>query len=172
MDTPLKGKPGAMAEPEIYHCKQTPFVPNSRLPVLVYRDVLPRPYDESTASVMLEKNQWLKGVCHRQYSVLSNRDRALGEQSHDITSIPTPTNATVGDSPAHVHRLTKTAVFQGASTLLLGVGPLEDASTGQQIRVEAGDVIILPAGVSHCSKDFENEYRYVGVYPEVSYLCS
>lgn len=34
------------------------------------------------------------------------------------------------------------------------------------IRVEAGDAIIFPAGVSHCSVDFE-DYRYMGVYPEV-----
>lgn len=58
-------------------------------------------------------------------------------------------------------------MFQGSSTLLLGVGPLEDPSNGQEAVLRAGDVIILPAGVSHCSKDFQDDYRYIGVYPKV-----
>lgn len=33
--------------------------------------------------------------------------------------------------------------------------------------LKAGDVIILPAGVSHCSRDFQDDYRYIGVYPKV-----
>ena len=59
------------------------------------------------------------------------------------------------------------AVFQGSSTLLLGVGPVEDATNGQEVSVKAGDVIILPAGMSHCSKSFQDGYRYIGVYPKV-----
>ena len=49
-------------EPETYYCAQTPFVPNSRLPTLVYRDVLPRPHDEETTREFLEGNQWMRGV--------------------------------------------------------------------------------------------------------------
>lgn len=67
--------------------------------------------------------------------------------------------------------LTSKAVFQGSSTLLLGVGPNEDAGKGHEVLMKAGDVIILPAGVSHCSRDFQDDYRYVGVYPKVSRRC-
>lgn len=48
--------------PEVYYCSQTSFVPNSRLPVLLYRNVLPRPLSEETAKQCLEQNQWLHGV--------------------------------------------------------------------------------------------------------------
>jgi uncharacterized protein YjlB len=63
------------------------------------------------------------------------------------------------------------AIIQGSSTLLLGVGPNEDERNGQEVIVNAGDVIILPAGVAHCSKHFQDEYRYVGAYPIVSQAC-
>lgn len=64
--------------------------------------------------------------------------------------------------------LTPAAVFQGSSTLLVGAGPLDDENAGKTIFMKAGDAIVLPAGVSHCSKDFQDEYRYIGVYPEAS----
>ncbi|KAI1442736.1 hypothetical protein F5Y02DRAFT_395448 [Annulohypoxylon stygium] len=125
-------------EPETYYLEPTQFVPNSKLPVLVYRNVLPQPYDEITTQVFLERNQWLKG-------------------------------GTWGAIPKHhFHPNTHEcyAVFQGSSTLLLGVGPNEDAGKGHEVLMKAGDVIILPAGVSHCSRDFQDDYRYVGVYPK------
>ncbi|KAL6407180.1 hypothetical protein AUP68_10007 [Ilyonectria robusta] len=59
------------------------------------------------------------------------------------------------------------AVFQGSSTLLIGVGPTEDEKGGQKVLMEAGDVIILPAGVSHCTQDIHEDYKYLGVYPKV-----
>lgn len=63
--------------------------------------------------------------------------------------------------------LTAAAVFRGSSTLLLGVGTLEDAANGIEVVVRAGDAIIMPAGVSHCSRDFQGDYRYIGAYPKV-----
>ncbi|KAL2863192.1 cupin domain-containing protein [Aspergillus lucknowensis] len=126
------------AQPEIYFCEPTRYVPNSQLPVLVYRDVLSKPYDEETIQTQLEGNRWLKGGIW-------------------------------GAIPRHhFHPNTHEcyAVFQGSSTLLIGAGPLDDIDKGQTIHVKVGDVIILPAGVSHCSKDFEGDYRYMGVYPE------
>lgn len=59
------------------------------------------------------------------------------------------------------------AVTRGSSTLLLGVGPSEDPKVGQKVHLAAGDVIILPAGVSHCSVDFQDDYFYLGFYPLV-----
>lgn len=50
------------SEPEVYHCGQTPFVPNSKLPILVYRDVLPKPFSEEATKQFLEKNEWPYGV--------------------------------------------------------------------------------------------------------------
>jgi uncharacterized protein YjlB len=70
--------------------------------------------------------------------------------------------------PGLGQKLIQQAVFRGSSTLLVGVGPLETEALGQEIYIEAGDVIILPAGVSHCSKESQNHYTYIGAYPDVS----
>lgn len=65
---------------------------------------------------------------------------------------------------------------------MLGVGPLEhdrdhddehdvgDSDGGRGVRVDlgAGDIIILPAGVSHCSVTSQGDYEYLGLYPEGS----
>jgi uncharacterized protein YjlB len=59
------------------------------------------------------------------------------------------------------------AVVKGSSELLIGVGPLDSEAEGEVIHVESGDVIVLPAGVSHCSKSFSEDYRYIGAYPKV-----
>lgn len=40
-------------------------------------------------------------------------------------------------------------------------------SGGVEIDVGPGDVIVVPAGVSHFSISSEDDYRYTGVYPEV-----
>ena len=54
------------------------------------------------------------------------------------------------------------AVIQGHSILRVGC-PIE----GQLIEMSPGDVIVLPAGVSHFSTDSDPEYRYIGAYPKV-----
>lgn len=58
-------------------------------------------------------------------------------------------------------------VVVGTTTMLVGRGPLDNESEGQLISLEPGDVIILPAGVSHMNAEFTEDYRYVGVYPDV-----
>ncbi|KAI0006377.1 hypothetical protein F4779DRAFT_596625 [Xylariaceae sp. FL0662B] len=127
-------------EPQVHYCSKTLYVPNSKKPVLVYRQVLPEPHDEETAKELLERNKWLKGGAWGAYS------------------------------KPHFHPNTHEcyAVLKGSSTLLLGVGPLEDEDLGTLIHVDSGDVIILPAGVSHCSKESQEGYRYIGVYPKGS----
>ncbi|KAL1972593.1 hypothetical protein VTN31DRAFT_7007 [Thermomyces dupontii] len=127
-------------EPEIYYCGPTRFVPNSRLPILIYRNVLPQPITEETTGEFLEKNNWVK---RGTWGAISRH---------------------------HFHPNTHECygVYQGSSTLLLGTGPLDKEEDGQTIYVEKGDVIVLPAGTAHCSKDFKDDYRYVGVYPDGS----
>ncbi|CAG9975152.1 unnamed protein product [Clonostachys byssicola] len=58
------------------------------------------------------------------------------------------------------------AIIKGSSELLIGVGPLDTEAEGEVIHVESGDAIILPAGVSHCSKSSSQDYRYLGAYPK------
>lgn len=67
------------------------------------------------------------------------------------------------------------AVVGGSSTLILGldvgITPAEitELPTDKkyiELVMNVGDVIILPAGVSHCSKTFCEDYRYVAAYPK------
>lgn len=60
------------------------------------------------------------------------------------------------------------AVFKGSSNLLLGRGPFDPATDGVEVQVSKGDVIVVPAGVSHCSLSSEDGYEYVGLYPKGS----
>ena len=111
--------------PEQYFIKtSTPHVPNSALPVLVYRSALPdNPSAESTCA-RIEPNKWLKG----------------GVFKHVGTH--------------HFHSVTHEcyAVFKGHSRLMLGRGPL-DPETEDDLLLDlgVGDAIVLPAGVAHCS---------------------
>lgn len=57
--------------------------------------------------------------------------------------------------------------MQGSSTLSLGLDVTsEERDGGVDVKMNTGDVIVLPAGVSHCSKVFSPEYRYLAAYPK------
>jgi hypothetical protein len=65
------------------------------------------------------------------------------------------------------------AIIQGSSRLVLGRQKPSDgqeSTDGVEIDVETGDVVVVPAGVSHRSLDGSSKggYKYIGVYPEVS----
>lgn len=110
-----------MKDPETYTLNPTGHVPNSALPVLVYRDVLPQPYDQITAKDALEKNEWTQGGVFGHYP------------AH------------------HYHSVTHEcyAVFSGNTRFLLGRGPLDHADHGVEVDLHAGDIIVQPvSGVS------------------------
>jgi uncharacterized protein YjlB len=63
------------------------------------------------------------------------------------------------------------AIVQGESRLVLGRSkPNEgqEGTGGVEVDVSTGDVVVVPAGVSHRSLTSSGGYRYIGVYPEVS----
>ncbi|KAF2476089.1 uncharacterized protein BDR25DRAFT_300886 [Lindgomyces ingoldianus] len=127
--------------PEIYQLSPTSHVPNSRLPALIYRSVLPADPTAASTREALEKNLWMQGGVFKTY------------RAH------------------HFHSVTHEcyAVFKGSSKLLLGRGPLDGPEEGGlEVDLGRGDIIVLPAGVSHCSIASKGEYEYVGLYPEGS----
>ena len=54
-----------MGQPEQYFVDGTPYVPGSKLPVIVYRGVLADCENEDQVKTALEANGgWVKGVSH------------------------------------------------------------------------------------------------------------
>lgn len=145
------GKTMSPTPPEQYHVHApTSHVPNSRLPVLIYRSALPRGTGSdlttaasaaaATARDLIERNHWFYGGTFKTY------------WRH------------------HFHSVTHEcyAVIRGQSRMLLGVGPLdcevedEDEDEGREeeegekggaerrgveVVVGEGDVIVLPVSV-------------------------
>jgi uncharacterized protein YjlB len=104
-------------DPEAYYFAPTLHVPNSKLPALIYRKVLPPDPTASNTREMIERNNWLQGGVFKTY------------RAH------------------HFHSVTHEcyAVFKGKSRLLLGRGPLDDPDDGGvEVNVEVGDIIVLP----------------------------
>lgn len=46
--------------PEQYMIPPNKYAPNSRLPILLYRDILPLPLSEEKTTIFLEANDWEK----------------------------------------------------------------------------------------------------------------
>jgi uncharacterized protein YjlB len=140
-------------EPEVFYLPPTRYVPNSKLPVLVYRGVLgSSPTPESIRS-QIEPNKWIRGGQWKTY----------------------PT--------AHFHSVSHEcyAIFQGKSTFRLGRSPI-DADTnehgerlGHDVVLERGDIIVLPVSpalvaigvqvVVRNGQDFE--LKFVSVHRQV-----
>jgi uncharacterized protein YjlB len=106
----------ATSSPETYFLSPTSHVPNSRLPVLVYRQVLSTATTAESARELIEKNHWFQGGIWKAF------------KTH------------------HFHSVTHEsyAAFKGRSRLLLGRGPLDSEDAGMEVDIEAGDVIVLP----------------------------
>lgn len=125
-------------EPEQYRFERTQDTPNNVMPVLVYRSAF------STATPIGE----LRNILH------SNRWQADG---------PVEANKTpVFHSKTHVLH----AIVRGKCQLLVG-GTQYGPPPGQMIYLSAGDIIVYPAGISHCLVQSDN-YEFVTFYPEKS----
>ncbi|KAH7173166.1 uncharacterized protein B0J16DRAFT_418523 [Fusarium flagelliforme] len=120
---------------ECYLLPPTADAPNSRLPILVYRNVLPLPRTEETATQFLTTHRWEKRGSWGHIGI-----RHFHPNSHECYGI-----------------------FKGTSTLLLGK---IRTGEGMEVKVKAGDVIILPAGTAHSSTQSSLDYKYIGVYPK------
>ncbi|OAK96063.1 hypothetical protein IQ06DRAFT_297547 [Phaeosphaeriaceae sp. SRC1lsM3a] len=130
-----------LTEPEEYPLPPQTNVPNNPLPALVYRNVLPTPHDAKSAQELCESHGWEK----------------RGEWG--------------AITVAHFHPNTHEcyAIIQGESRLVLGrCKPVDgqEGTGGVEVDVSTGDVVVVPAGVSHRSLTSSGGYRYIGVYPE------
>ncbi|WYZ35452.1 hypothetical protein EsH8_X_000099 [Colletotrichum jinshuiense] len=140
--------PATPPQPEQYSVRPTAHCPNNVLPVLVYRNVLPEPYNEETVSDYLQRYGWVK---KGTWGAITTKH--FHPNTHECYGI-----------------------FQGDSELVFGEGGGDTGGTGARCLVRAGDVVVVPAGVAHASVAQEQKlaegghkgerYRYIGVYPE------
>lgn len=105
-------------------------IPNSRLPLVIWRKALPG--DPAAMERAFAgngwTNSWRDGIYpfHHFHSV-----------AHEVLGIAA-----------------------GQAEVAFG-GP-----SGQTVRVEAGDVVVIPAGVGHCNKGASADFLVVGAYPD------
>ncbi|ORY04113.1 hypothetical protein BCR34DRAFT_604965 [Clohesyomyces aquaticus] len=138
--------PGNLArcEPEQHLLAPTAHVPNSRLPVLVYRGVL-QGFSAEDMLELIESNDWIKGGQWKAYGVAHFH--------------------------SNVHECY--ADIKGQSTYELGRSPIdaklngEGNEIGMRLRVAEGELFFLRAGISHCSIESDRDYQFMGLYPKV-----
>ncbi|RJE21480.1 hypothetical protein PHISCL_06175 [Aspergillus sclerotialis] len=145
-------------QPQTYILPPTPYAPNSPLPVLVYRKALPEPVTEESSQKFIEENGWeRRGPVNKAIP----RERYFHRNAHQCYGI-----------------------LSGSSQVLLGVGT-GDANTcltskseantgpiGALVTLDAGDVIIYPAGTAHSDVSDEEGCTYIAFSPDGSPHCS
>lgn len=119
--------------PELYYFEDDGIIPNSKYPLIIYRQVFM--YKGEEGAEWLEKtftennwtNSWRWGV-YPFHHYHSNTHEVLG-------------------------------VFSGKALLQLG-GP-----RGEQLNINGGDIIIIPAGTAHKCLIHSKDFTVVGAYP-------
>ena len=118
-----------MNEPETFVFADDGTIPNSPLPLLVYRDAVPS--DASAIETCFARHRWppaWRDGVFPFHHFHSNAHEVLG-------------------------------VARGWVKVRFG-GP-----DGQTVQVQAGDVAVLPAGLSHCNEGQSPDLLIVGAYP-------
>src|SRR3984957_13712091 len=119
-----------MTEPLTFLFNDDGTIPNSRLPLLVYRDAVPA--DAAAIEQTFGANRWppaWRNGVHPFHHFHSTAHEVLG-------------------------------VARGEASVLFG-GP-----GGTVLKVQAGDVVVVPAGVAHRNQGQSNDLLIVGAYPE------
>jgi uncharacterized protein YjlB len=128
----------ANTDPHILHfvLKRNKNFPNSKLPVLIYQKVLNLPNPKKKAVLTIRK--------------IFSRNGWSNSWSNGIYDFH------------HYHSNTHEcmAICFGKADVILG-GP-----KGKKIKLEQGDLIILPAGVGHKCVKASEDFMCVGAYPQ------
>lgn len=118
-----------MVEPEAFRFGGNGAIPNSRLPLLVYRQAAPA--NAAEIERLFTANLWPAAWRNGVYPF-----HHFHAQAHEALG-----------------------VARGWASVLFG-GP-----AGEVVRLDAGDVAVIPAGVGHCAMDASADLLIVGAYP-------
>lgn len=121
---------GDVVKTELYRSTPQGFLPNSRLPLIVYRGAVPGGGTDAVRD-RFRQHDWL------------NNWEYPGVYEY-----------------AHFHSTTHECL--GCAT---GWMELEMFADGTKLRVEQGDVLVLPAGVSHEMTGHSDDIMMIGGYP-------
>jgi uncharacterized protein YjlB len=119
-----------MNDPLTFTFEDDGTIPNSRLPLLVYRNAVPT--DPAAIEQVFTANRW---------------PAAWRDGVHPFHHFHSTAHEVLG-------------VARGEASVLFG-GP-----NGTVLRVRAGDVVVVPAGVAHCNQDQSSDLLIVGAYPD------
>ncbi len=128
------GMAAHIVQPELLHFTDDGSIPNSRYPLIVYRNAFSE-RDKNGARWLEETfasnnwtNSWRNGVFsyHHYHSI-----------THEVLGI-----------------------YSGSALLHLG------GEKGQKVNVQAGDILIIPAGVGHKNLGDKDNFGVVGAYPD------
>jgi uncharacterized protein YjlB len=128
------------------------------------RDAVP----DSIQPVLLERNDWVPN--NPRLPVIVYRDAVATQTTDDLAARLEEIFRTNGWPPQwrygiydfhhyHTEGHEVLGVASGEARLMIG-GP-----GGQVIEVEAGDVLLLPAGTGHCNLGASDDFLVVGAYP-------
>lgn len=119
-----------MTDPFTFTFTDDGAIPNSRLPLLVYRNAVPA--DAAAIERVFAEHRWppaWRDGVFKYHHFHSNAHEALG-------------------------------IARGSVSVLFG-GP-----GGEVLTVQAGDVVVIPAGVGHCNQSQSDDLLIVGAYPD------
>ena len=118
-----------MQQPLSFTFSDDGAVPNSSLPLLVYRAAVPA--DPAAVEAIFAANDWPPAWRNGVYPF-----HHFHANAHEVLG-----------------------VARGEVDVLFG-GP-----GGQVLKMQAGDVVVIPAGVGHCNQGASSDLLIVGAYP-------
>jgi uncharacterized protein YjlB len=120
------------AEPQKFYFKDDGKIPNSKLPLLVYRNALRSGITAAKLKKQFAANNWTNSWENGVYSF-----HHYHSTSHEVLGI-----------------------YSGSAKLHFG------GENGEKLKVKAGDIVIIPAGVGHKNLGATSDFGVVGAYPE------
>jgi uncharacterized protein YjlB len=122
----------APSRPETYRFTDDGRIPNSGLPLLLYRGVLGGEVDPASFEALFARHGWLGAWRNGIYPY-----HHFHSTSHEVLG-----------------------VARGWADVRLG------GENGRSLRLSAGDVVVIPAGVGHKHEASSSGFLVVGAYPD------